>query len=721
MSRLLKWLLAVVAIVVVVLVVATVVLPMVVDPNDYKDEISAAVAEKTGRELTIGGEIKWSVFPSVGLELSDVTLGNPEGFGDQPMLDIGEAGISVKLMPLLKRKVEVGEVSMNDVSIHLSRKADGRNNWAGLGGDTGAGDKTTSSDTGGGMSSFMVSGIEINNAKVTLDDVDQTTQLKEFELKATNIELGRPFKLQGGFSMNLPQNELVGDVKFGGLVQSEANGKRFGVEGLELSFKGNQGSGGESIALDANISANADIDLTKDQAVLSDFVLRLYDLSVTGDLTVSSLMAKRNFTGQLKVAEFNPKSFMQDLGLEPPSTQNDKALTSLQAEMAFTGSNDSADMKNLSVRFDQSTFDGNLKVVNFDFPKLAFDFQVDRFNLDDYSPVVESTGGSSSGEGTEESDLSVDMFRGFTGGGDFRVSQLVVAGLTATDVRMKMSSDGKSVRFSPVNANFYGGKHEGEIRVDASGTRPLLTASHDLTGVQAQDLLNDLTGSARLEGKGDFFLKISTDLSNSDSVLQALSGDIGMSIFNGAIVGIDVAETIGAVKAVLGKKSEVVSESDQGKKTEFAELTMSGVFDRGILSSDDLLMESPLLRATGKGSFNLVEESMNYVLSSVLLGDLGESLGALSGVPIPFKLSGNLYEPDIRVDIVAALAGSQKEKITKKADEYIGKLLGGEEDSETDDKKDDSAEENDPASSLLKGLLGGKKKSDKKKDDDGGS
>ena len=90
---------------------------MVIDPNDYKDEISAAVAEKTGRDLSIGGEIKWTVFPTIGLELSDVTLGNPEGFGDQPMLDIGEAGISVKLMPLLKRRVEVGEVSMNDVSI----------------------------------------------------------------------------------------------------------------------------------------------------------------------------------------------------------------------------------------------------------------------------------------------------------------------------------------------------------------------------------------------------------------------------------------------------------------------------------------------------------------------------------------------------------------------------------------------------------------------------
>ena len=46
MNKLLKWILALVGVVVILLVIATVVLPMVVDPNDYKDEISSAVAEK---------------------------------------------------------------------------------------------------------------------------------------------------------------------------------------------------------------------------------------------------------------------------------------------------------------------------------------------------------------------------------------------------------------------------------------------------------------------------------------------------------------------------------------------------------------------------------------------------------------------------------------------------------------------------------------------------
>ena len=128
MNKFLKWVLAVVGIVVVLLVIATVVLPMVVDPNNYKEEMRTAVFEETGRELTIGGEIEWTVFPSIGLDLSDLELGNRSGFGDQPMLKVGAVRVSVKLMPLLGGKVEIGKVSLSDVSVNLSRKANGQNN-----------------------------------------------------------------------------------------------------------------------------------------------------------------------------------------------------------------------------------------------------------------------------------------------------------------------------------------------------------------------------------------------------------------------------------------------------------------------------------------------------------------------------------------------------------------------------------------------------------------
>jgi len=730
-KKLLKLVLVVIGFVVVLLVVAAVVLPMVVDPNDYKEKISASVLKDTGRELTIGGEIQWTVFPSLGLGLSDVTLGNRSGFGDQPMMDIGEAGASVKLMPLFKRKLEVGELKLSDVAINLIRKADGQTNWQDF---TSARSKakTTSSGEGGGFDRFVISGIQISNANVTFNDADEITELKKFELKASDIELGRPFDLKGGFSLNLAAQKLVGEAKFGGRVQSTANGARLGIEGFEFLLKGERGPAGEKLSLDLSVNADVDIDVTNNKATLSSFVFRLHDMRVTGALDVTAISSAPVYTGRLNVAEFNPKSLLQALGLNVPLTSESNALIRLQADMSFAGSSNSADMRELTVGFDQSTFKGRLKVDNFDSPKLAFDFQIDQLNLDDYMPptesgaVPESTPKSVSesapvsAPGTAETDLSVEVFRGFTGGGDFRIDELVVNGLTVTDVSLKMSSDGKGVRFFPAKASLYGGQHEGDIRIDASGERPILIAKHGVMGVQTERLLQDLAGSSRLQGEGEFSLKIRTDLSNSNTVLQALSGNLAVSVLNGAIVGIDVVDTIDAVKTVLGKQDEIESEVDDSKKTEFAELSMSGAFDRGVLSSDDLVMLSPLLEATGEGTFDLARESIDYVLSPVLTDAAGgQNLGKLSGVPIPIKLTGNLYEPDYMIDILAVVVGSQKELIHKKADDLINQALGGKGDPAADSEKDGSDENVDTAKSLLKGLLGGKKKN-KKKDDDGG-
>jgi AsmA protein len=125
------------------------------------------------------------------------------------------------------------------------------------------------------------------------------------------------------------------------------------------------------------------------------------------------------------------------------------------------------------------------------------------------------------------------------------------------------------------------------------------------------------------------------------------------------------------------------------------------------------VLQSPLLSATGKGEFNLVDETVDYVLEPVLSGQLAEqNIAQLKGVPIPIRLTGSMYEPRIGVDIVAALAASQKDKINQKADELVDKLIGG--DQEGDNETADAAK------TLIKGLLGGKKDSGKKKDDGGG-
>src|SRR3954469_24286019 len=100
----------------------------VFNPNDYKDQISAAVAKSTGRMLTLDGDLALSTFPRVRIQVGSASLSNAPGFGATPMAKIGGAEPKVSLWPLLFGKVEIGEARLSALELNLARDARGRNN-----------------------------------------------------------------------------------------------------------------------------------------------------------------------------------------------------------------------------------------------------------------------------------------------------------------------------------------------------------------------------------------------------------------------------------------------------------------------------------------------------------------------------------------------------------------------------------------------------------------
>ncbi len=70
---------------ILLIVIAIGSLPFFIDPNNFKPEISAAVKDDTGRELTLEGDLKLSMFPWIGISTGKIALGNAEGFQDQAL------------------------------------------------------------------------------------------------------------------------------------------------------------------------------------------------------------------------------------------------------------------------------------------------------------------------------------------------------------------------------------------------------------------------------------------------------------------------------------------------------------------------------------------------------------------------------------------------------------------------------------------------------------
>src|SRR6185295_15469165 len=132
MSKPLKIVAIVLGGIVALLVVAAVAISLLFDPNDYKDTITSQVKARTGRTLTLEGDLGLSFFPWLGIETGKTTLGNAPGFGDQPFATLDHVKVNVRLMPLLERRIEAGNVVIDGLRANLARNSVGVGNWEDL-------------------------------------------------------------------------------------------------------------------------------------------------------------------------------------------------------------------------------------------------------------------------------------------------------------------------------------------------------------------------------------------------------------------------------------------------------------------------------------------------------------------------------------------------------------------------------------------------------------
>ena len=206
MNRIIKILGIVVGVVVLLFVALVVVVSLMFDPNDYKADITAAVQEATGRELTLDGDLELSLFPTIRIAVGAATLSNAQGFGDEPMARIGGASLSVRLLPLLSKRVEIREARLEGLTLNLARDQRGRNNWQDLAGESapvGEAPAAEPSDGGAGTLDLGVGAIEIADANIVWNDASTGSrwELTDFGLRAEDFGPGRRFPLSMDFSL----------------------------------------------------------------------------------------------------------------------------------------------------------------------------------------------------------------------------------------------------------------------------------------------------------------------------------------------------------------------------------------------------------------------------------------------------------------------------------------------------------------------------------------
>jgi AsmA protein len=104
------------------LVLAGVAVVFLVDVNAHKPRIEAAVSDALGMEFRIHGKAGLRLFPSAGIALSDIRLRNRGA----ELASAETLRVGVKLLPLLRRQVEVSEILLEKPTVRIEKGTDGK-------------------------------------------------------------------------------------------------------------------------------------------------------------------------------------------------------------------------------------------------------------------------------------------------------------------------------------------------------------------------------------------------------------------------------------------------------------------------------------------------------------------------------------------------------------------------------------------------------------------
>ena len=181
-------------------IAAAAVFALTFDPNRYKQDVERLAKEKTGRTLSIKGDIKMAFWPSLGADVAGVTFS--EKGSEQQFVAFDSAHASVKLMPLLRGQYIVDSVKLSGVKARIVKGKDGRYNFSDLTeGDAkkpAAEAKPAPKEDSNAPVVFDIASVDIERASIAYSDLaaGQEYAIDNFKLKTGRIAQDAEGKLE---------------------------------------------------------------------------------------------------------------------------------------------------------------------------------------------------------------------------------------------------------------------------------------------------------------------------------------------------------------------------------------------------------------------------------------------------------------------------------------------------------------------------------------------
>ena len=668
---------------VVLIVVVIVGVLVFIDPNDYKDEITAAVNNATGRTLTLEGDLSLKVFPRIGIELGAAQLSNAQGFGAEPFASIEGATLTVGLFPLISRRVEIGRASLEGLRLNLERNAAGVTNWDDLAREGPAPEAAApepEAAEGGGVD-ISVDDVRIANAEVSWQDAlaGQEWLLSDFNLEASNFDPGEPFPLKIGF--HLEGAEIAVTVVSSMRAQVSLAESAYRLDDLAVEIMGEganwPGGSGEASLGFTSFVAN----LETQHLELIGLTLEMLGLNVSGNLVGENVMDSLSLQGRIDIGDFDPRYVMgvfnQSIETADPDVLK---LASASAEFYFDANR--MGLREMVLRLDDSTLTG---AAGRNGERFEFDLDVDRINIDRYlpPPAADADAAVAADTGSvDEVDLPIQPLRNFNARGNLSLAETQFLGMTFTDANFALAAANGRMTLTPTG-RLYGGTSEGEIVIEVQGDAARLSLRENLNNIDMAGLARDYLKMETLEGTGTVNLNLAAVGRKVGDIKQDLDGTASVAITDGAWLGIDVWHSVTSARAKL--TGPEVAPLTGEPRTTFSRVAIGGNVNNAVLSTDEFVGVLPFASLTGTGTVHLLTTELDIRARAGLVdGPVLQQdpvFSRLTGVQIPLRVTGTLDAPGITPDLselgsmigqaARAEAGAEVDEAVEEAQEEL--------------------------------------------------
>lgn len=621
-----------------------------VDPNKFKTEINSAVYNKTGRHLTIQGNLSWSFFPWVGFKVNNIALSNAPGFTEQPFATAKKVDISLRLMPLLAGNIDVNNIELDSLHVNLSKNAQGVTNWSDLAGTQTSTTKATpkaepKSAAAATNLDFSIANLTIVNGEVSWNDQQKKQQYTVTKIYITGSNIGTQDVFPLTISATIAGKQLPKPISF---------------------------------SIDGQYNIPADLS----SVALNQLDIKLDSLELQGDISAKDLLTNPSFQGDIHLTPLDLTSFMRDFNIALPAMKNAQALQNITADIAFNGNAKNISLKPFNIGLDGSKISGNVDVKNLSDPTINFKFNVDQLNIDDYlAPKPEKSAAATSSAKTNASasnkadtpiNLPVDLLRSLNVHGTLDLNQLVVSNLHLSNVNVSLNAAKGIINLAPISLNLYEGSATATTNVNVTSNIPRYSFTLNATKIQAGPFMNDLISKDFITGTANLSANLNTNGNTVNTLTGRLDGTSKFNFSNGVLKGVNVEHQLASAKALLKKQSPPSAPSD--KTTPFGNITGTININNGVATNNDLLMTNPAFTGNGKGTANLNSQKIDYQLNFTTT-----KVDELKGYRIPIDISGALTSPSIGLDtndILQQIVNQQKQVLINKAKQDAKKQVG---------------------------------------------